>query len=237
VNDIVLVAARDLKTKRVERGGYVVRTSYTSLSDSIAARLGQDAISILRTYSGWFGATESDVLSLVETKRELGGGYARPGLIVLSRLADRTSPEQRADLMRYVAHETAHFWWSLAPTVTWEDWLNESFAEYSALLLLRELYGDAEYSERVEQKRQASEGSPPIWGFDRSDNTVAQSVLYDAGPVVLHDLSSRISGAGFLGWCEELFSRNVIATGQAIELLRELEGDDTAEWLEDRLRH
>jgi len=32
-------------------------------------------------------------------------------------------------------------WWANAPVNSWEDWLNESFAEYSALMAVRELFG------------------------------------------------------------------------------------------------
>jgi len=237
VNDIVLMAARDLKTTRVEADGYVVQTHFTSLHDSIATRLARDAVSILQTYANWFGTAATSELALVETKREMGGGYARPGLISLSRLSERTGPEHRTDLMRYLAHEAAHFWWTLAPAASWEDWLNESFAEYSALLILREAFGEEEYRARIEQKQLVSDDVPPIWGFDREDNDAAQDVLYNAGPVLLDQLATRISRDRFVEWCRELVRSEVRSTEHALEVLREMEGAGASEWLESSLRN
>ena len=236
LNDIVLMASQDLKTIRVETDAYMVETHYTSLTDSIAARLAEDVASVLSVYSDWYGATSERILSLVETKRDMGGGYARPGLIVLSNIAERATPEHRADLVRYFAHEAAHFWWSLAPTASWEDWLNESFAEYSALLILRDSVGDEAFQNRIARKKQESEDAPAIWGFDRSDNATAQNVLYNAGPVLLHELAARISDERFLEWCRELLRREVNSTELALQVLRTLEGDDAADWLEAQLR-
>jgi hypothetical protein len=242
VNDIVLFAARDIRTTRVDSAGYVVHVHFTSLDDSVAAQLAGDAVSVLGTYSNWFGGATSKELSLVETKRELGGGYARPGLIVLSRLTERTTPEHRAELLRYLAHEAAHFWWTLAPADSWEDWLNESFAEYSALLVLRDAFGEAEFRDRLAQKERESEGGPSIWNFDRSDTSTeekaaeVQAVLYSAGPVLLDRLAARISHDRYLGWCRELVRMEVHSTEQALDLLRLLEGNETAGWLEQQLR-
>jgi len=43
-----------------------------------------------------------------------------------------------------------------------EDWLNESFAEYSALMAVRELFGTGRFQNIIAGKRKRSEGMPPI---------------------------------------------------------------------------
>ncbi len=112
-----------------------------------------------------------------------------------------TTAEHRADLLRYLAHEAAHFWWTLAPADTWEDWLNESFAEYSALLLIRDRFGEEEFRTRMDRKRESAEGTPPIWGFDRGDTSTeeksmqVQAVLYNAGPQPTSPASKAASPA------------------------------------------
>lgn len=63
-------------------------------------------------------------LSLVE----YSGGYFTPRGIVTSRFGPQ--PQQ---MVHWMAHEMAHAWCTGAPA-TWEDWLNETTAEWSSLL-------------------------------------------------------------------------------------------------------
>ena len=58
-----------------------------------------------------------------------GGAYVEDnGLMVTTVL-----PENDFEIIQLNAHETAHFWCTGAPG-TWEDWLNETAAEWSALM-------------------------------------------------------------------------------------------------------
>jgi len=234
VSDIVLLASKDLRTRRFSREGRTVWVHYVTLDDSTAEELATDVLSTLEFFDDWYGPGAGRRITLAESKRESGGGYAREGLLVLGNLARRSSPEERPDLLRYLAHETAHFWWTGAPSDTWEDWLNESFAEYSALLLLRHRFGEAEFRERMRRKEEASEGAPPIRGFDRAGDEAAV-VLYDAGPVLLNRLAERLSEPRFLEWCRALAAREVRSTVEALAILVEREGIEAAAWLEAAL--
>jgi len=238
VSDIVLLASKDLQTRRFSRGERTVWVHYVTLGDSTAANLAAEVLSTLGTFEEWYGPGAGHDITLAESRREAGGGYAREGLLVLGDLTRRSSPEEFPNLLRYLAHETAHFWWSRAPSDSWEDWLNESFAEFSALLVLRHRIGNIEFRERLARKEEAAERAPPIWGFDRSDASAANeatAVLYDAGPVLLHQLSERISEPRFLDWCRALAARDVRSTTEALAVLREREGEEVAAWLESRL--
>ena len=235
VTDIVVLASKDLHTRRFSSEGRTVWVHYVTLTDSTAADLAAEVLSTLQTLEGWYGPGGGQEVTLAESRREAGGGYAREGLLVLGDLARRSSPEELPNLLRYLAHETAHFWWTRAPAGSWEDWLNESFAEYSALLVLRQRLGEAEFEERMARKEKAAEGAPPIWGFDRTADDAAV-VLYDAGPVLLNRLSERIARPRFLEWCRALAKRKVRSTAEALAVLREREGEEVATWLESRLK-
>jgi len=241
-NDVVVIASRDLKSVRVEREGQVVQVHHVTLDDSTAVRIGEDMVAMLQTYERWFGESDQATISLVESKRERGGGYARPGLIVLGQLNAVTAPEERANYIRYVAHEAAHGWWNRAPPDSWDDWLNESFAEYSALLMVRDRLGDAEFNARIDQKRQASEGASAIWNLARSDvSTEARArdvnlALYSKGPVLLHELVGRIGVDEFLAWCKQLVQLEVDSTEEALGVLADLEGAATSQWFRQRLQ-
>jgi hypothetical protein len=242
-NDIVLAGARNLRTRRFSRDGYSVQVFFYFMGESDVQRLGRDAVAVLTQYSGWFGEIDQRSLNLVQSKRSRGGGYSRPGLIVLGQMGALSAPEQRADLLRYLSHEAAHVWWRRAPATSWEDWLNESFAEYSALLVIRDAFGTAEYETRIERKREEGEGTRPIWGLDRSDYSSDEQsreirmVLYSKGPVLLHELAERVGREQFFNWCRELVRREVNSTDQALDVLGELEGEGVRDWFGGLLRY
>ncbi len=236
------VASRDLETKRIDGDGNSARLHHPGLDDSVTASVATDAMSVLSSYSDWYGAADEVDVALTASKRELGGGYARPGLIVLTSVAELNAPERRADFLRFLGHEIGHLWWTRAPSNSWEDWLNESFAEYSALLLLREELGEDEFQARLTLKRSTIEDTTPIWGFDRSNTTTEQqrseveAILYSKGPLLLHELAERVGRSAFLDWCRALVSHSITTTDAALALLREQTGTATGEWFEEVLR-
>ena len=241
-NDIVAVVSKDLETKSIDGDGGSVRLHHTGLDDSVTASVTTDAMSVLNSYSAWFGAADEVDVTLIASKRELGGGYARPGLIVLTRVAELNAPERRADFLCFLGHEIGHLWWTSAPSNSWEDWLNESFAEYSALLLLREELGEDEFQARMAMKRAAIGGTPPIWGFDRSNTSTekqrseVETILYSKGPLLLHELAERIGQQSFLDWCQSLLSHKITTTDAALALLHDREDAVISEWFEELLR-
>src|SRR5512133_705422 len=168
-SDIVIAAGPTLEPRIFESDTNHVFLATSTFSPAAATALGEDMLWILERLSGWFGPTRPSDFTLIESPRALGGGYARRGLVVLSGLNERDYLDQREAYLRYLAHEAAHAWWWEAPTNTWEDWLNESFAEYSALLAVRERYGDETFERFLDKKRERVPADLPFWGFDRSD--------------------------------------------------------------------
>jgi hypothetical protein len=241
-NDIVLVAARDLKTTNRSRRGSSINVHYVSIHDSTAQHLAEDVVGVLGTYADWFGGEQPPSLSLITSLRERGGGYTRPGAIVLSGLADHEFVDNRADYVLFLSHEAAHLWWNGAATESWEDWLNESFAEYSALLAMREEFGEEEFERRLGLKRQRMVDTPPLWQFDRNDTSTerkaleVQKILYDKGPVFLHALAQRIGEENFLVLCRVMVRNRVTSTSDLLELLEARADTWTMIWFEGLLR-
>lgn len=244
-SDMVIVASRDLKTKTIKVGGWETAVHYVTLSESTASMLGEDLSWILERFGSWFGGEKTGRMSLVESPRQQGGGYARSGLIVLGGLDNERYVENREEYFRYLAHETAHNWWRGAKVTSWEDWLNESFAEYSALLAVRDRFGRAAFEKRMAEKIEAQSNVPPIWNLDRGDNdrwsteerkVEIEAVLYRKGPVVLHKLEMSIGYEGFLAVCREMVLREVRSTAQFLEVLGCLEGEEVRKWVEEMLK-
>ena len=241
INDIVIVASRELKTTEINRDKYNVNVHYMTVSDSIANKLAEDLIWILALYDNWFGRHKPMELSLIQSPRESGGGYARRGLIVLGGLDDQSYIDNQEAWFRYVSHEAGHLWWTGASVESWEDWLNEGFAEYSALLVVREKFGQEAYERRLAGKRENIEGTKPIWGANRSGSTddekrEIQAIFYDKGPVLLSELSAKIGYDNFLQICQDMIANHVTSTDQFLTLLSTREGEEVMNWFREMLK-
>lgn len=232
VNDLVLAGSRGLETEVVRHGEFAIRLSHVTLTPRQVNRVASDAADILGRFGAWFGPSSPGELEFLFAPRERGGGYARPGLVVMQLDAD-TDLEAPGSL-RYLAHEIGHLWWAGAPTSTWEDWLNESFAEYAALMLLRERVGPGEVERRIREYRKAADGTPPIRGLDR-DHEDAFRVLYRKGPVLLHDLEARIGLDRFLALLQALRRDEVDSTAGLLALLAHLSSPADRDWLDAAL--
>ncbi|RPI28972.1 MAG: hypothetical protein EHM70_16160 [Chloroflexota bacterium] len=241
-NDIVVIASPDLKTVTVEAPGCRVDVHYVSLQEATAHQIGEDLLWLLARFSEWYGGPPLPVVSLVQPGRASGGGYSRLGLVVMGGLVDQAYMEKRKQYARYLAHEAAHFWFSSAPTATWEDWLNESFSEYSALLALREKYGSDVFEEFMAIKREKALGAAPIWGFDRSGASPdlpmgeVEAILYHKGVVLLHTLSERVGPMKFMQVCREMVAQKTQTTAGFLALVASYADQCGAEWMEEALK-
>jgi aminopeptidase N len=226
-----------------ESGGYRVFFHYESLQDKTAECLSNDLANILDYYATWFGEDKKgEIFTVIQSPRDKGGDYARKSLIVLSRLTDEKYITQHELFVRNLGHETAHFWWNRAPANSWEDWLNESFAEYSALLIIRKMFGAEAYNKWIADKNAAVKNIPPIWGFDRNNMKasegpdIIEANLYSKGPLLLHRLSSRIGDEAFKLLCNEMVRTSVSSTDSFLSLLEKKHGSKIRTWFEDLLK-
>jgi len=179
---------------------------------------------------------------LIESGRAKGGGYAGKGLVFLGGLSDSGYRERREGYIRYLGHEMAHAWWSGASVRDWQDWINEGFAEFSALMLVRSIFGEESFRKRLENKRQNAADTAPIWGFERWDRSTPekqqeiQAVLYDKGPVLLAELEERLGSETFLAACRDLAGHVEKNTSLLLEVISSRGGRDVASWFETQLR-
>jgi aminopeptidase N len=240
--DIVLVANKNLKTIQQEFNGKRLNVHYSVIQDTTAKKLAGDLRGILELFEAWFGGYKESEITLIESLRERGGGYARTGLISLAGLSDDKYIAQHETYIRYLAHEASHMFWHMAPSDNWEDWMNEGFAEYSALMVIKELFGAESFNKRIETKKSNLAEKPPIWGFDRNDRATpeksqaVEAILYSKGPVLLHLLEQRIGRDKFNAVCKEMVESNTSSTEDFLNLLLKNHGTALRDWFEDLLR-
>lgn len=228
--DIVVVASPQLKQETVMAGGVAVTICHVRLEALAVEQAQQDLHNILTTYKKWFGEAGRHHLYLVASQRLSGGGYARPGLVVMPGL-DRT-PE----LYGYLAHELGHLYWHCASSKTWEDWLNESFAEYSAILAMKEIGMNETADATLISYKEEAATLPPIVGLARNAPD-AHATLYHAGPAILHSLSGRIGKAQLFRVFREFRAQPVCNTETFLNTLAQETSAEDADFLRTQLEY
>ncbi len=208
-------------------------------------KLTRDVIETLDFMTEEFGPTPIRNLAITPIPGGFGQGF--PGLVYLSTLAyldpgqfppqlrERSEATFFSDLLE--AHEVAHQWWGnmVVPVSYHDNWLIESLANYSALLLLERKKGskamDAvldEYRNHLLSKTASgtsleSEG-PIVWGF-RLESSLSpdawRTVTYEKGSWIIHMLRRRLGDEKFLGLLREICDHyHSISTDQFRDLAR-----------------
>lgn len=107
-------------------------------------------------------------------------GYTRKQLIVLGGFCENITW-----VIKLIAHEIAHIWCTGADVCSWEDWLNETFAEWSALLFIADNVGIPEFEKIINLHRR--ENLPPI---KTADGKRPEKGVHDQGTLMIYELYS-----------------------------------------------
>ncbi|MTI69054.1 MAG: M1 family metallopeptidase [Firmicutes bacterium] len=207
----------------------------------IAKELNDISHSILNSFVSKFGDIKKQNFSIVILPREDGGGYNRPGLIVLPNLSKENSTNHFKYLSgkiknyKYLAHEMAHLWWSKADMTTYEDWLNESFAEYSCLISIRDYYGKERFEEIIDKYKENSKDLPPILNLDREDEK-AFDTLYVKGPILLYELEKEMGERMFNKLLCEIHMNEINNTEEFLNKLLEITNKETMKKFKSKLK-
>lgn len=225
--DIIIMAAKEIRMKDIQKNDLSVDINYVDMSDSVANDIIEQALWILEKYREWFGDIKERRASIVIAPRTMGGGYARRGFVVLTPFEEVDYYKNRISYFQYIAHEFSHLWWLNAPCDSWEDWLNESFAEYSALMAVRGRFGNEPFEARIQAKQKEAKGLPAIQGIERTDEN-AHAVFDNKGCVLLHELELEIGKDNFLHFLKQLTKNKVSSTEQLLEILTSLSGAEVS---------
>lgn len=242
-SDIVVAAGTSLESREYNSSPNHVILNSATFREPAANRLGEDVLWSLERFAGWFGPTRPSDFTVIQSPRGKGEKSARRGLVMLNGLAEHDYLNQREAYLPFLYHETARAWWWEAPRDSWENWLNESFAEYSALLAVRERLGASVFERLIDQKRQQITGLPPLWYIQQAvvstpeKQDLASGSINDQGTLLLHGLAERIGYTRFLDFCRAMLWSGVTTTRHLLDLLAEIEDMETSRWLEDQLKN
>lgn len=234
VYDLIICASKDLKIRELQLLNQSFQVVNSTLSEAVVDSIQSDIENFYKFYNTRFGEVQVQDMCLVVSKRENGGGYSRKGGLFLGGISDSIYLNQRIDYVQYIAHEISHFWWNGAPD-NWEDWLNESFAEYSSLLVIRELYSRDAYNSIIVKKKNESINTPSIWGISRNDPKATQ-VLYGKGVILLSELEQKIGNEKFLKLCKVRINKKGNNTKDLLNLINDIGSKNIADWFEQSLK-
>jgi hypothetical protein len=230
-NVVENVLDKPVQFTTVQAGKYVVyeekqgeRTirvaTYGLRNDRAAKQLTNLAFGIIDELEIFLGPFPYNELNIIQMN-EYGYGQAPPGTMYITNEAfnpTKSSDDEEAvsaeqlfskDINKRFAHELSHQYWGYVvrmPSAE-EQWLSESFAEYSAAIVLKRLRGDAVYNRLVSTwKGRAKDGVSvaPIPYANRIEGDYMMSfmarnaLLYAKGPYLLYTLHKEVGDNVFL---------------------------------------
>lgn len=171
LRDFVIIAGNSFRSEEIRVGDVTVRSIFRPDHEAAAHRVLNIAAAALRVYSVRFGPLPVKTVSLVDAPlvATLGSAeFAGLSAIASAFYLDFDSPtirnmpdvirEQRAaveDSLEWtVAHVVAHQWWGAAVgnDPAREPVLDESLANWSALLYYRETHGEQQFTAALEEQ-------------------------------------------------------------------------------------
>jgi hypothetical protein len=191
-------------------------------------QLARDVAGDLEFMTAQFGPPPIHNLTISPIPGNFGQGF--PGLVYLSTLAyldpnqrppgarGRTETTFYSELLQ--AHEVAHQWWGnlVIPAGYQDDWLMESLANYTALLMIEKRKGAkafddilADYKKdllaKSEDGRTRESAGPITWGV-RLGSSLSPSawnvITYEKGAWIIHMLRRRLGDEKFMAMLREI---------------------------------
>ena len=159
-------------------------------------------------------------------------GYARENYIALTDIGGYT-PEH---LTLFLCHEFAHFWAKGADFSGVENWLNESLAEYAALVAVRGILGDAAYKDYLErfESQIADADLPPIWREGQTERG-PYLVLYRKGPLALMAFERQYGKEQLIEIVRRFFNQPNKTTPALLDIVKAVSGAEAEKKLKELL--
>lgn len=228
-SDYTIIASPSLRQQAITRNGRTIEVVSLKFPEAEADSVAHNSADIYDLYTRLFRhSPDSRQLRIFLFPADGQGAFSRRNFIVCC------CGHYDEWLYQLLAHEIGHFWWRSAPTDRWEDWLNESFAEYSSLCAIGHHLGTAVLTDYVEAYREWARTACPIKGLARQAEG-SQHTFYHKGAILLYDLQQRIGDKAFFGLLHRLTTKKI--GSQAAfnrEVFRAL-GQNTYQWIGRRL--
>jgi aminopeptidase N len=125
------------------------------------------------------------------------------------RVLEDLAKEPEISLLYGHAHEAAHFWWRFGSGQG--DWINEAFAEYFALIAIREIQGENAFRQALDERRERVRALPAdapalavVPAFSGGDG---YTIRYEKGALMLEAFRSHLGDNAFFDTCRRFYER------------------------------
>ncbi len=181
-----------------------------------------------------------------------GYPYSRAPLVLTSEgYAVKDLGNAETEIFRHAAHELAHHWWTIAPALNDEDWtnncdswINEGLAEYSAILMVQDVYGEPAARKILEQYRQEAARSRTGDAIAETRQNSPDFFLnrYKKAALMFFAARDRFGGDRVDRMLRSLYARyagtHLATTGAFLELVKTEMGEEAAAFFREELyRH
>ena len=224
--EVLILAGKDMK--EWEYNPNITLIGRQEIADSTFQSIGNKVKNSIDLLNGYFGMSDpitSFKVVLRNTSRdEIGFQFNRSDLIVTG-----------TDFNDYgnLSHEIAHYWWSKANFIQ-EPWMNESFANYSMYLVLKE-FDSEDYQRLLARNRETSENAIPV--ADASLFAAdSYNSYYHKGAIHLIDLEAKIGSESMQVLLSSCVEKGIHTTEGFLQELEDITNKETRFFFEGLLK-
>ena len=234
-NTITLISAADLRKSEITKDGKTIEIYYTKLPVTYIDSMKTNLLKSIELLTGLFGSPGAGRLIRIVYSPRSETGYCREPLIIVSEnfaLNQRGEEFGPARDFRLNTHEIAHYW-SLADSDSPDEWINEGLAEFSALLVSKEIIGKSFYDLLIHEYRELVSHSQTITAIaDRGLIPIEREAnLYCKPTLLLDDLWHRSGDEKMRQFLKDSYSRftelHMANTSVFLEEMEKIYGKET----------
>ena len=241
---VVLAGKYAVDEKKYEDGPIIRVASYAMPNDRAMKQLNNLAYKLIKFYEPWLGPFPFKEFNIIEI-HELGFGQAPPATMFITKEAFNPLMGQDNQLFsrgvnHRFAHEIAHQYWGHVVKMGSEEeqWITESFAEYSSSLAIKQLKGNSAYNAMLATWQANANDAKNVSSISLAnriripDNNMDSFryrtfLIYDKGAYLLAVMHKQLGDDKFLTWMRNLqglFQWRYLTTQDSARLLQRIDG-------------
>lgn len=173
---------------------------------------------ITRYYKSVFPPKNINKIDIVSLGLDGGGGaYFRNELVVIDTLNVNGDIESiKRNTITLLAHELGHNWFTGANTSSWEDWLNETGAEWSSLLFVLSMSNYKLFEQQIDWPLKKYQETPPI----RTPDSKRPDGVHWRGTIMFYEIYKKYGKEVILDILRTLASLDEMTTENFLYKLR-----------------
>lgn len=172
------------------------------------------------SYKQWFSENEFYDLFIILNPRFENGAYAVNNIICL---IDRIEGLNLETYM-HLAHEISHLWWKNSDLTIHNNWVNETFAQYSALLLIRENYGKQKYDDIINQFQIETKDLPSLSSvLEDTPKDIWFPLFYKKGPYLFARLEKELGYDKMMNILFKCYQKRIKTSEQFLKICPDFE--------------